>query len=130
MNKAQGLTAHVVDVNEILTHTSKNPFTGEVDTWGGNLLAPDEEGYPRRHRLVYILGGFDVQAYGGPEEGGWYYDHFTETFRIETFVGTEDMLVDILKKVDELLTLTLGDIRTVIRIGVEDWPHFGRPHYE
>lgn len=130
MNKAQHLTAHVVDVNEILTHTMVNPFTKEVDTWGGNLLAGDEDVRIRGSRLVYIIAGTTSQAYGGPEEGGWYYDHFHESFRIAVSVGSEDELITLLTKLNELLTLAQGPSYQEIRIGVEEWPEYRRPHYE
>ena len=130
MNKAQSIPADIVDVNEVLTHTMVNHFTKEVDTWGGNLLAGDEDVRIRGHRLVFILAGTTSQAYGGPEEGGWWYPHFHEAFRVEVSVSSEDELVTVLAKVDELLTLVQGPSYTQIRIGVDDWPHFQRPHYE
>lgn len=130
MNKAQHLPAQIVDGNELLTHTSKNPFTGEVDTWGGNLLAGDEDVYLRGSRLVFILAGTTSWEYGGPEEGGWWYDHFHEAFRVAVSVDSEDALATVLTKVNELLTLVEGASHQSIRIGVEDWPHFQRPHYE
>lgn len=130
MNKAQGLNAQVVDCDELLLHSSVDPFTKEVTTRGGTLLVPDEEGYPRRYRRVYILAGTTSCSFGGSEEGGWYYDHFNEAFRLEVSVDSEEALVTVLGKVDELLTLVQGVSYTQIRIGVEDYPYFQRPHYE
>jgi hypothetical protein len=32
---------------------------------------------------IFVNFGFRVQCYGGPEEGGWYYDRYTRIFAVE-----------------------------------------------
>jgi len=128
MNTTGHIKATIRDSEELLSYSSRNPFSGHVDTWGGSLLVEDGETVHSRH--VYIIAGTTGQAYGGPEEGGWWYNHFHADFRVEAVVRSESELVRILTKTDELLTLIQGNQDTQIRIGGEDWPEFQRPHYE
>lgn len=130
MTKRDEINARISDTDELLSYSAKDPFTGKVNAWGGTLLDADEDGDARGYRRVFIIAGTTTWAYGGPEEGGWYYDHFHDDFQVEVVVRSDQELLTVLAKVDELLTLVRGPEHTEIRVGGNDWPHFQRPHYE
>ena len=119
------------------------------DLLDGNLLAPmrlskhydevdeDYEGetflQERHHRVVYISGGTTGRAYGGPEEGGWYYDFFDSQVEFCLSVNDEDTLRQAVSHVEALLRLRYphedsSDLEIIIRTG--DFFQQHRPHYE
>ena len=119
------------------------------DLLDGNLLAPmrlskhcdevdeDYEGetflQTRYHRMVYISGGSLRRAYGGPEEGGWWYDHFDPSVEVCVSVRDEDTLRRAISHVESLLRLQHDgeDIRNLeIIIRADGFFQQRRPHYE
>jgi len=89
-------------------------------------------------RVVYISGGFLSSQYGGPEEGGWWYDHFTSILDVSVVVTKEEQLRAAIFHVDALLRLqmpsdlygetSLDDVQIVIRPDRFHQSH--RPDYE
>lgn len=118
------------------------------DLLDGNLLAPmrlnddwDEVAkdephtftQTRWHRVVYISGGDLARAYGGPEEGGWWYDHFGPEIEVCLSVNTEEQLRQAVSHVEGLLRLMHPHDETdelAIFLRTDGFHRPGRPHYE
>lgn len=119
------------------------------DLLDGNLLAPirmdadynevdeDYEGpvylSDRHSRIVYISGGTFSRAYGGPEEGGWYYDAFDPQVEFAITVKDEVTLRLAIGHIEGLLLLRNPglDLREMgIYIRTDAFHAPGRPHYE
>lgn len=119
------------------------------DLLTGNLLAPmrldthyDEvdEDYTgevflqeRGHRVVFISGGTMNRSYGGPEEGGWYYDHFDTNIEFSVTVYDVETLRQVISHIEALLRLRYSDIdvrdlQIIVKTG--DFFCQRRPHYE
>lgn len=119
------------------------------DLLSGSLLAPmrldsnyDEadEDYtgevylqPRSHRVVFMSGGMLNRCYGGPEEGGWWYDGFDPQIEVAMTVYDVQTLRTALGHVEALLRLRNSDaderdLKMVVRTGRFYRP--GRPYYE
>ena len=98
------------------------------DSYGGSVYLQN-----RHHRVVYISGGFMTQAYGGPEEGGWYYDHFNTVVEFSLTVYDEARLREALGHVEALMGLRFHgeDTRDLaIFLTTDDYYRPGRQHYE
>lgn len=119
------------------------------DLLDGNLLAPyrfdmrdnevgeDYEGevwtQERGHRIVYISGGTFMRACGGPEEGGWWYDHFDPVVEFCLTVYSEDTLRQAISHVEALVRLRYPEANANelgIYIQTGDFYRPGRQHYE
>ena len=119
------------------------------DLLDGQLLAPqrfndyydevdeDYEGetflQERYHRTVYISGGIMHRAYGGPEEGGWWYDHFDPWVEFCLTVNDEATLRKAIEHVDAMLRLRhddddVRDLEIILRADHFFQQH--RPRYE
>lgn len=93
----------------------------------GELLTPyhvDEMGtvytQTRFTREVFISAGDVSRRYGGPEEGGWWYDWFTSVLDLSLDVSSVEDLTTALTHVEALLRMTLPheesrDLRIVIQ---------------
>jgi hypothetical protein len=119
------------------------------DLLDGNILAPirmdahynevgdDYEGpaylAKRHNRIVYISGGTFTRAYGGPEEGGWYYDAFDPQIEFAISVKDEVTLRLAISNIESLLLLRNPDLdlqEMGIYLRSDDFHNPGRPHYE
>ena len=129
-------------INDIWVH---DPY----DLLDGNLLAPirtdrhgeevadDYEGevflYDRFGRVVFISAGTTHRAYGGPEEGGWWYDHFETAFQFAATFENEEALKTTLDYITNLLIIQkpheeLQDMQIILQ--TEGFFVQRRPHYE
>lgn len=116
------------------------------DLLNGYLLSEwvDKHGCPTRpndddatledvgSRHVFISGGYTSRAYGGPEEGGWWYDHFTPTVEVEMVVSDADKLREAVSHVESLLRIQHGEDWDTLRIALQPHEPYrpGRPRYE
>lgn len=103
------------------------------DLLDGLLLEPEEgETYPRQYREVFISGGFLEQRYGGPEEGGWWYDAFDPQIEITMYPRNEEELIRALHNVASLVKLRTpwDDVRKEIIIRPDEYHQQSRPYYE
>lgn len=129
-------------INEVWV---RDPF----DLLCGSLLAParadkygeavsdDYEGevvlYDRFVRNVFISAGTTCRAYGGPEEGGWWYDHFDTSFQFAATFDNEEALKTALDYITNLLIIQqpheeLRDLQVILY--TDDFFVQRRPHYE
>lgn len=124
------IKARIHDSEELLTYPRVN--RSGVENRGGNLVVTDpfHEDFSPFGKWVRVIAGTTYRAYGGPEEGGWWYDAFLEAFRLPVYAHTEEELVSLLEKVDALLSATQEEFRTEIRIASGSWPEFHPPQYE
>ena len=93
----------------------------------GELLSPyhtDENGtvytQTRFTREVFISAGDVARRYGGPEEGGWWYDWFDSVLDLSLHVSSVEDLTTALTHVEALLRMTLPheesrDLKIVIQ---------------
>lgn len=82
----------------------------------------------------YVIVGRRNRAYGGPEEGGWWYDHSHETLAA-ILVESETESKEVVKKLEENEAyFDPGTGEYVINIfhsfTVPDDETFPKPHYE
>jgi hypothetical protein len=150
MTPAHFVKIHTSHLREAHTKGMENIYVRDYEELlSGNLFAPmrldrnydevdaDFEGevflQERRHRIVYITGGDFARAYGGPEEGGWWYDRFDPEIEFVLTVRDENTLRQAISHVEALLWLRHPDSEARdlgIFISARGFHEPGRPHYE
>lgn len=112
-------------------------ISDSFDLLDGELLTPeeDEEGYTpdkRYFREVFISGGIYNERYGGPEEGGWWYDSFDPQIEIVMYPKSEQQLIDAIRHVIGLVMLRSPweDVKKGFIIRPDHFFMQQREHYE
>lgn len=83
--------------------------------------------------LIYINAYEQYRRYGGPEEGGWFYDHEepVESFRFECLAIHSRLIPDrIIPKIQEMIAKYAFGVPCAIRLETQEGQATSRPQYE